>query len=190
MGVWQLLRPHLSLIAAFSEGRAMDVADMAVTAEGDLRWSDDKARTGGPADPFATARLLLSTATAAPTAPLDRHPARIAELVFLEGYKVADGEFELPGGRLALDTDRIPSAGPLTPDLVRLDLLHRTGALGRRDVHPSAAGRGSAGQEEATAVHAGAWAGGTADKDGVRAEKAAAEAVTVLRERAGRLLRK
>jgi hypothetical protein len=191
MGVWQLLRPHLSLIAAFSEGRAMDVADMAVTAEGDLRWSDDKARTGGPADPFATARLLLSTATAAPTAPLDRHPARIAELVFLEGYKVADGEFELPGGRLVLDTERIPSAGPLTPDLVRASTscigLVRWDA-GTFTLQPLAVEAPV--KKKATAIHAGAWAGGTADKDGVRAEKAAAEAVTVLRERAGRLLRK
>lgn len=191
MGVWQLLRPHLSLIAAFSEGRAMDVTDMAVTAEGDLRWSDAKARTGGPADPFATARLLLSTATAAPTAPLDRHPARIAELVFLEGYTVADGGFELPGGRLALDTDRIPSAGPLTPELVQASTscigLVRWDA-GTFTVQPLAVEAPI--KKKATAVHAGAWAGGTADKEGVRAEKAAAEAVAVLRERAGRLLRK
>ncbi len=39
-------------------------------------------------------------------------------------------------------------------------------------------------------MHAGAWAGGTTDKAGARAEKAATDAVTVLRERAGKLLRK
>jgi hypothetical protein len=191
MGVWQLLRPHLSLIAAFSEGRAMDVADMAVTAEGDLVWSDDKARTSGPADPFATARLVLSTTAATPTAPLDRHPARIAELVFLEGYKVVDGALELPAGRIALDTDRIPSAGPLTPELVQASTscigLVRWDA-GRFTLQPLAVEAPV--KKKATAVHAGAWAGGTADKEGVRAEKAAAEAVTVLRERAGKLLRK
>jgi hypothetical protein len=45
-------------------------------------------------------------------------------------------------------------------------------------------------RKKPVAVHAGAWAGGTADKAGVRAEKAATDAVKVLRERAGRLLRK
>lgn len=45
-------------------------------------------------------------------------------------------------------------------------------------------------RKKAVAVHAGGWAGGTADKDGVKAEKAAADAMSVLRERAGRLLRK
>lgn len=45
-------------------------------------------------------------------------------------------------------------------------------------------------RKKAVAVHAGAWAGGTTDKAGVRAEKAATGAVDALRERAGRLLRK
>jgi hypothetical protein len=193
MGVWQLLRPHMSLIAAFSEGRTMDVTDMPLTSEGDLLWSDALARTGEPADPFATARLLLATATAtaASTAPLDRHPARIAELVFLEGYKASDGELVLPGGRLVLDTDRIPAAGPLTPELVTASTscigLVRWDA-GTFTLQPLAVEAPV--KKKATGIHAGAWAGGTADKDGVRAEKAATEFVTVLRERAGRLLRK
>lgn len=45
-------------------------------------------------------------------------------------------------------------------------------------------------RKKALAIHAGAWAGGTTDKAAVKAEKAATDAVTVLRERAGRLLRK
>jgi hypothetical protein len=45
-------------------------------------------------------------------------------------------------------------------------------------------------RKKPVAVHAGAWAGGTTDKAGIKAEKAATDAVTVLRERAGRLLRK
>ena len=76
----------MSLLAAVSEGRSMDLADMPVTAEGDLIWSDAHARPGGPADPFATARVALPAAADAATAPLDRHPARIAVPVFLEGY--------------------------------------------------------------------------------------------------------
>jgi hypothetical protein len=45
-------------------------------------------------------------------------------------------------------------------------------------------------RKKAVAVHAGGWAGGTSDKEGVKAEKAANDAIMVLRERAGRLLRK
>lgn len=44
-------------------------------------------------------------------------------------------------------------------------------------------------RKKTVALQAGAWAGGTTDKTGVKAEKAATDAVTVLRERAGRLLR-
>jgi hypothetical protein len=45
-------------------------------------------------------------------------------------------------------------------------------------------------RKKTVAVHAGAWAGGTTDKQGAKAEKAATDAVAMLRERAGRLLRK
>jgi hypothetical protein len=45
-------------------------------------------------------------------------------------------------------------------------------------------------RKKTVALHAGAWAGGAADKAGIKAEKAATDAATVLRERAGRLLRK
>jgi hypothetical protein len=46
------------------------------------------------------------------------------------------------------------------------------------------------GRKGAVAVHAGGWAGGTTDKAAVKAENAATDATSVLRERAGRLLRK
>lgn len=68
-GLWQLLRPHMSLLAAVSEGRSMDLAGMPVTAEGDLVWSDEHAHPSEPADAFATARVALPTATDAATAP-------------------------------------------------------------------------------------------------------------------------
>ncbi|MYW00015.1 hypothetical protein, partial [Streptomyces sp. SID3343] len=77
VGVWQLLRPHMSLLAAAGEGRSMDLADMPITAEGDLIWSDAHARAGASADAFATARIALPGAAASATAPLDRHPAQI-----------------------------------------------------------------------------------------------------------------
>lgn len=194
-GLWQLLRPHLSLLTAVSEGRAMDLDAMPVTAEGDLVWDDAHARTGEPADAFTTARVALPTAAAAATAPLDRHPARIAVPVLLEGYEVHkddDGTaFEIAGHRLAVDTDRAPAAGPLTAEAVAASVacvaLLRWDA-GEFHVQPLAVEKPV--RKKPVAVHAGAWAGGTTDKAGVRAEKAATGAVDALRERAGRLLRK
>ncbi|KOT39871.1 hypothetical protein ADK41_13560 [Streptomyces caelestis] len=194
-GLWQLLRPHLSLLAAVSEGRAMDLDAMPVTGEGDLIWDDARARAGEPAEVFATARVALPTAAAFATAPLDRHPARIAVPVLLEGYAVEeDGNgvaFQVAGQRLAVDTDRVPAAGPLTPEVVAssgacVGLLRWD--AGEFLLQPLAVERTV--RRKTVAVHAGAWAGGTTDKAGVRAEKAATDAVKVLRERAGKLLRK
>jgi hypothetical protein len=193
-GVWQLLRPHLSLLAALGEGRAVHLTDMPLSEEGDLIWDDERARPGDPADAFATARVALPTATAALTAPLDRHPARLAEPVFLEGYDTRrDGDaltFGLPGYSLAVDTDRVPAAGPLTPDAVAassacIGLLRWDDGAFR--VQPLAVE--TTVRKKTVALQAGAWAGGTTDKAGVKAEKAATDAMTVLRERAGRLLR-
>ncbi|MEU5364159.1 hypothetical protein ABZ354_11825 [Streptomyces sp. NPDC005925] len=194
-GLWQLLRPHMSLLGAVGEGRAMELTGMPLTAEGDLVWSDEHARLGEPADAFATARVALPAAAAAPVAPLDRHPARIAVPVFLEGYAARQDEdgltFTLAGHALAVDTDRIPVAGPLTPEAVA-----KSGACigllrwdaGAFAVQPLAVE--TTVRKKPVTVHAGAWAGGTTDKAGAKAEKAATDAVAVLRERAGRLLRK
>lgn len=194
-GLWQLLRPHMSLLAAVGEGRAVEVDAMPVTAEGDLVWDDARARTGEPAEVFATARVALPAAAAAPAAPLDRHPVRIAVPVLVEGYAVEEGDdgmaFLIAGQRLAVDVGRVPAAGPLTPEFIAssgacVGLLRWD--AGEFLLQPLAVERTV--RKKAVAVHAGAWAGGTTDKAGVRAEKAATDAVTVLRERAGRLLRK
>ncbi|MDX2644349.1 hypothetical protein PV341_12365 [Streptomyces sp. PA03-1a] len=194
-GLWQLLRPHMSLLAAVSEGRSMDLAGMPVTAEGDLLWNDAHAQAGKPADAFAAARVVLPTAADPVVAPLDRHPARIAVPVFVEGYAAGleDGvvTFTVAGQSLAVETDRVPAAGPLTPEAVAasgacIALLRWDEGTYR--VQPLAVE--TTVRKKAVAVHAGAWAGGTTDKNGVKAEKAATDAVDVLRERAGRLLRK
>jgi hypothetical protein len=194
-GLWQLLRPHMSLLSAFSDGRAMELTDMPLTAEGNLIWSDEHARRGDPADPFATARVVLPNAADAPTAPLGRHPARIAVPVFLEGYAAGKDEggltLTVAGHPLTVDADRIPVAGPLTPESIAtsgacIGLLRWDAGAFR--LQPLAVE--TIVKKKVVAVHAGAWAGGTTDKDGVKAEKAATDAVGVLRERAGRLLRK
>ncbi|MEU6005149.1 hypothetical protein [Streptomyces sp. NPDC047453] len=194
-GLWQLLRPRMSLLEAVSEGRAMDLDAMPVTAEGDLIWDDARARMGEAAEVFATARVALPTAAAFAVSPLDRHPARIAVPVLLEGYGVEEDDdrvfFQVAGYRLAVDTDRVPAAGPLSPEAVAasgacVGLLRWD--AGEFLLQPLAVERTV--RKKTVAVHAGAWAGGTTDKAGVRAEKAATDAVGVLRERAGRLLRK
>src|SRR5262249_2035478 len=173
---------------AVSEGRSMDLADMPVTAEGDLIWSDEHARPSQPADPFAIARVALPTAAAAATAPLDRHPALIAVPVFLEGYAARrdDGAlaFTVRGPPPAVDPDRIPEAGPLTPEAVAasgacIGLLRWD--AGSFSVQPLAVE--TTARRKGVAVHAGGWAGGTTDKAGVKAEKAATDAMSVLRER-------
>ncbi|WP_443061116.1 hypothetical protein [Streptomyces sp. NBC_00464] len=194
-GVWQLLRPHMSLLAAVGEGRSMELDAMPVTGAGDLIWSEAHARQGEPADAFVTARVALPAATDTVTAPLDRHPARIAVPVFLEGYTVQQDDgtltFTVAGHPLEVDTDRIPAAGPLTPEAVAgsgacIALLRWDAGAYR--LQPLAVE--TTVRKKAVALHAGGWAGGTTDKTGVRAEKAATDAMAVLRERAGRLLRK
>ncbi|MFE2490873.1 hypothetical protein [Streptomyces mirabilis] len=194
-GLWQLLRPHMSLLAAVGEGRSMELTDMPVTAEGDLIWSDEHARPSESAEAFTTARVALPTATDPATAPLDRHPTRIAVPVFLEGYAVRKDDetmtFTVAGHPLAVDTDRVPTAGPLTPEALAtsnacIGLLRWDAGTYR--VQPLAVE--TTVRKKPVALHAGAWAGGTTDKVGVKAEKAATDAVAVLRERAGRLLRK
>ncbi|MEU9689332.1 hypothetical protein [Amycolatopsis japonica] len=193
-GIWQLLRPHLSLLTAISEGRSMDLTDMPVTAEGDLLWQDEHASLGEPADAFSTARVVLPKAVTPMVAPLDRHPVRIAVPVFLEGYDIEGDEdevtFTFAGNRLFVETDRIPAAGPLTPKAVAsssacIGLIRWDGGFRLQPLAVETTVR-----KKTTAVHAGAWAGGTTDKAGVKAEKAATDAAVVLRERAGRLLRK
>ncbi|TGB15996.1 hypothetical protein E4099_05860 [Streptomyces palmae] len=194
-GLWQLLRPHMSLLAAFSEGRSMELTAMPVTAGGDLVWSEEHARPGEPADAFATARVALPAAVDAVTTPLDRHPARLAVPVFLEGYTARKDDealtFTVAGHPLAVDTDRIPAASPLTPEAVAASgaciglLRWDAGAYRLQPLAVETTVR-----KKAVALHAGGWAGGTSDKAGVKAEKAATDAVAVLRERAGRLLRK
>ncbi|MER6666665.1 hypothetical protein ABT256_19135 [Amycolatopsis japonica] len=193
-GIWQLLRPHLSLLTAISEGRSMDLTDMPVTAEGDLLWQDEHARLGESADAFSTARVVLPKAVTPMVVPLDRHPVRIAVPVFLEGYDIEGDEdevtFTFAGNRLFVETDRIPAAGPLTPKAVAsssacVGLIRWDGGFRLQPLAVETTVR-----KKTTAVHAGAWAGGTTDKAGVKAEKAATDAAAVLRERAGRLLRK
>ncbi|TYB66000.1 hypothetical protein FXF51_17515 [Nonomuraea sp. PA05] len=189
--VWRLLGGHPVLLAALAEHRSVDITDMPLLPGGDLVWHDDRARAGEEADPFAIARVQLAAATPPAVTPLDRHPVRIAEPVLVEGYK-CDGEtIDLGGNKVPLDLDRLPSCGPLTPALVKAS----TGCIGlvrwdggRWSLQPLALQ--SAVKKQPVTVHNGDWALGPTDPKAAKAEARNGDVVAVLRERAGRLLRK
>ena len=192
--VWRLLAGFPVLLGALAGHHSVDITDMPLLGSGDLVWHDDRARAGAPADPFATARILLGGALAPAVPPLDRHPVRIAEPVLLEGYQTVTGDgitFELDGQRIAVDIERLPACGPLTPELVTgstacLGLMRWDG--GRWLLQPLAV-QATVKKKPVTA-HNGDWAQGPTDPKVAKAEAKNGDAVAVLRERAGRLLRK
>ncbi|NUP65593.1 MAG: hypothetical protein HOW71_25865, partial [Nonomuraea sp.] len=194
--VWRLFGGHPVLLGALAEHRAVEIDGMPLLPGGDLVWHDDRARAGEEADPFATARVQLAGALAPAVPPLDRHPVRIAEPVLVEGY-TADRQdegglaFVLGGNRIAVDVDRLPASCPLTPELVAassacVGLVRWDG--GRWLLQPLAV-RATVKKKPVTA-HNGDWATGPTDPKVVKAEAKAGDVVAVLRERAGRLLRK
>lgn len=188
--LWRLLSGVPVLRAALAEQRVLELTDVPVLPTGDLLWRDGQAQAGEPADPFATARVLLAGAVAPASAPLDRHPVAIAEPVLLEGYTAGDGGFDLGGTTIAVDLDRLPSCGPLTADLVTgssacLGLLRWD--AGAWSVQPLAVQ--ATVKRKPVTVHNGDWAQGVTDPKAAKADAAAGDAVAVLRERAGRLLR-
>ncbi|MEU8175005.1 hypothetical protein AB0C14_19170 [Microbispora hainanensis] len=190
--LWKLPQRHKVLLAALADRRSIEIADVPLLDSGDLVWHDDRAFVSKPADPLATARLCLPGALAPAVPPLDRAPVRIAEPVLVEGYKVTkDGSFDLGGTLLAVDTQRLPDCGPLTPKLVAassacVGLMRWDG--GRWTLQPLAVQAKV--KREAVVVATGDWALGPTDPKAAKAEARAADAVAVLQERAGRLLRR
>ncbi|MEU8271345.1 hypothetical protein AB0B89_29820 [Sphaerisporangium sp. NPDC049002] len=190
--VWRLMSGFPVLLAALAEHRSLEITDMPLLAGGDLVWQEERARAGEVADPFATARVMLGEALAPAVPPLDRHPVRVAEPVLVEGYTTTDGRaFELGGNTLAVDVDRLPACGPLTPELVAassscVGLMRWDG--GRWLLRPLAVV--ATVKRKPVAAHNGDWAMGPTDPKVVKAEARAGDVVAVLRERAGRLLRR
>ncbi|MEO3868569.1 hypothetical protein ABGB18_07050 [Nonomuraea sp. B12E4] len=187
---WALLGGHPALLAALAEHRAVEIADMPLLPGGDLVWHDDRATAGEEADPFATARVRLAAAVAPSTPPLDRHPVRIAEPVLIEGYKIDGRTLDLGGNTLTVDLDRLPAGGPLTPELVAassacLGLMRWDGEWSLQPLAVQATVK-----KKPVTAHNGDWALGPTDPKVVKALAKSGDAVAVLRERAGRLLRK
>jgi hypothetical protein len=195
--LWRLLRGCPVLLGALARRRSLEVTDLPLLDSGDLVWHDDQARAGKPVDPFATARLQLAGALAPAVPPLDRHPVRIAEPVLVEGYSAAVDDsraavvLDLGGSAITVAVDRLPTCGPLTPELVAgssacLGLVRWDG--GGWMLQPLAVQ--AAAKRGTVAVHNGDWALSPTDPKVVKAEAQAGDAVAVLRERAGRLLRR
>ncbi|GAA1771336.1 hypothetical protein [Luedemannella helvata] len=193
--VWRLFGDAPVLKAALADRRVLELTDVPLLASGDLLWRDGQARAGEPADPFATARVLLAGAVAPAVPPLDRHPVALAEPVLLEGYRAEATEagglaFDLGGARVAVAVDRLPSCGPLTADLVAassacLGLLRwDAGAWSLQPLAVQAIVK-----KKPVGAHNGDWAEGVTDAKAAKAYAAAGDSFSVLRERAGRLLR-
>ncbi|MFI6514111.1 hypothetical protein ACIBF1_00965 [Spirillospora sp. NPDC050679] len=188
--VWRLLHRYPLFLKAVAEHRCVEVTDLRLLPGGHLVWSEEGAAIRAATDPFVTARVQLEQATAPAVPPLDRHPVRIAEPVLLEDYTVADGVLTLHGHELPVDLDRLPAGGSVTPELVAASSAC-VGLL-RWDGGWSLQVLGVRGKVKRTEVeaHNGDWAQGPTDPKILKAEARTGDAVAVLRERAGRLLRK
>ncbi len=194
--VWRLMDDYPVLLRALAEGLSIAVTDLELRAGGDLIWRESNATLGDPADPFTATRIQLGAALAPAVTPLDRHPVRIAEPVLLEAITTsvaADGAItcHVDGEDIALDVTRLPDCGSLTTDVVAAATacvgLLRWDA-GQWTVQPLAV-RMTAKRKTAT-VHNGLWAMGATDAKAKKAEALTTSAVQILRERAGRLLRR
>lgn len=189
--VWKLLAAFPLLLAALAQQRGVELREASLTGEGWLSWEEERATLGEPADPFATARVLLPGVQAPVTAPLDRHPVQLNEPVLLEGYKTQAEGWTIDGHSLRIEADRLPAAGPLTPALLKastacIGLLRHDGA--GWVLRPLAVQ--TVKSKVSTAYHGGDWALGPTDPKVVKAESKSGDPVAVLRERAGRLLRR
>ncbi|MFC4949742.1 hypothetical protein [Pseudonocardia sp. GCM10023141] len=197
--VWRLLQRFPVLLAALAQHRSATLTDMPLLPSGDLLWQEQRAALGEPAEPFTTARVLLPDATATAAPPLDRHPVGIAEPVLVEGYTAAPATdspatdspptLTLDRSTIEIDMSRLPTCGPLTPGLVTassacLGLLRWDGRWLLQPLAVQATVK-----RKPVEAHTGDWALGPTDPKVVKAEARAGDAVAVLRERAGRLLR-
>ena len=175
-----------------AESLSVDVAGGTLLPTGDLSWCEATFRPGPPTDPFTTGRVALPDAIAPAVEPLDRHPVRIAEPVLLAGYSVAEEDgavrFDCDGVAIPVDTDRRPSGCPPTAE----QLLRSSACLGlvrvdgdRWSLQPMGARVET--RRKTTDQHV---ADGAAVRQGGSRAAKTTNAVAVLRERAGRLLRR
>lgn len=173
------------LLKALADGTAVAVAGCSLLPTGDL-VPDGVISAGPKGDAFAKAtEFLAASAGTFPQAAVDRHPVQIAEPVVLAGFTLTDDTVSLAGGGvLPLFPAAFPAWGELSPaglaGAEQIVALLRFDA-GKWHVQPLAARLG--GKKPARV------ASGTGGHDAL-APKKKGDTLAILKERAGRLLRK
>jgi hypothetical protein len=198
--VWGLLRgPARTLLTAIAKRSTLKLQGMPLLSTGDLAWDDKRAELGGASSPMEKAAKWLapgaaSAASAQVQMAVDRHPAQLAEPVFLEGYRgvarsaAANGapELTLAGGSLPIAAERLVDTLDFSADDIagsqKLVGLLRFDA-GRWALQPLALTTGGKKAEVLVAGTRGASAAAGGDAGGRDS------ALGTLRERAGKLLR-
>jgi hypothetical protein len=190
--IWRGFDPvYEPLIRAISQRKALAVQDLTRLPSGDLLW-DGEASLGKAYStmklaaerlaPGVDGGLALASVPAA-----DRHPLHVAELVYLEGYTVENGDGVRvnlgSSGVLPLATGRISPASELQAEDIKttsalLGLLRFDG--GAWSVQPLAVQSGSKGGEKFT---------GSGALEAI-SKKKKDDTLHLLQERASRLLRK
>lgn len=100
--MWGVFRGNAKeLLTAVKKRSAVKIKGMTLLSSGDLIWDDKRAEAGASADVMGEAHKWFSPAASAEAksierlglAPAERHPAQIAEPIFIENYSsMAKGE--------------------------------------------------------------------------------------------------
>lgn len=125
--VWLLFEQAALLFEALAKNTTVRINDMPLTPAGDLLWNG-QAELARKCEPLEEARLAFAPEAEDPVAscavaPVDRHPAQLAEPVFLEEYIVQGENDRLfldwgDQGRLPVVTERIHPLAELTSELI------------------------------------------------------------------------
>lgn len=196
--MWGLFRGTAKeLVTAIKKRATLKLKGMPLLSTGDLVWEDERAEVGIGYDVMAEASKWLAPGAGAtlrrPTlSGIDRHPAQIAEPIYLEGYNVqgkgASGAYDLRVG-----SEGVPIAVERIADLTdfSLDDVLRSNKMlgllrydrGRFSLQPLAIAHGKK-NELLAAGYTGASLTAGGDAGGRDST------LGILRERASRLLRK
>jgi len=174
------------LFSSWSKGKALELSKMTLRDSGDLMWDGGKAKLGKSYDLFVMANQFFGKDAAplrvADVAPEDRHPVQIALPVYASGYKVAKGgdrlEVDLGGASVGVDGARMSAVGGFQADDVQgtkecFGLLRFDG--GSWSLQPLVATKGK------VLMRAG---------DKASTSRNSSSTISVLKERAGKLLRR
>ena len=193
--IWKLFEDSPKLLQALVNWQSFRITSMALTADGNLSWDESCAEPDASQDPFESAAEYLPCAQMK-IAAVDRHPVQIATPVAFDSLSCAeiDGEL-LVNETLPLTFQGSGSAALLNPEVIKkaeacIALLRFDG--GRWELQPLTL---KISGKTTEIVHNGAAALGEPPKK-KKSGKAAAkkkktpDSLEILRERAGKLLRK